>query len=134
MTRIARLGTALLVTLAASCGGDGDPGSPAPAGDLVIGYSQNGPDAGAILFTITGGAVESVSAGNGQSLQVAFSSAVPGATKVLVSGVLHAGDILRFRVPDAALSGNYVARIDQVADDVTFALINPSLHQLTVHR
>lgn len=123
-----RGGVALLVTLAAGCGDGG--GTPSRAGDLTISYFQGGPSAGALLLTITGGEVENVTAANGE--QVSFASPSPGTTRVVVMGNLGTGTLLRIRVPDVSLASRYVVVTDQVADKVTFALIDPVPHTLTI--
>ena len=122
---------ALLLGLALFACGD-DPSPPSPAGDLEVSYFQGGPQAGALLFTISGGVVENITAENGQL--VSFVSPTPGMTRVAVIGDLGTGTLLRVRVPDVSLARNYTVRVDQVADRVTFALINPDPHTLTIAR
>lgn len=130
-----RLGSIGLIMLLASCGG-GDDGGPPPsqAGDLVISYFQGGPEVGAMLLTITGGVVQSVTARSGQTLTVSYATPAPGTTKVIISGAIRTGDILNVRVPDVTLSTGYAVKVDQVADNSTFSLIDPALHTLTIHR
>jgi hypothetical protein len=130
----ARLGSIGLIALLASCGGGEGGPPPSQAGDLVISYFQGGPEIGAMLLTISGGPVESVTARSGQTLTVSFASSAPGTTKVIITGTIRTGDILNVRVPDVTLSTSYVARVDQVADNVTFSLLDPTLHPLTIHR
>jgi hypothetical protein len=131
MSRRARLVLAAfaLAATAACAGGDGGPSNP---GDLLVSYYQGGPEPGALLLTITGGPVEDVSGLGGQ--QVSFSSPFEGTTKVVIAGTLSNGDLLRLRVPDVDQATSYTVRVDQVADKVTFALIDPTDYQLTVHR
>ncbi len=131
LTRLGALG--LLAPLSACGGGKGGP-PPSEAGDLTVSYFQGGPVAGAMLFTITGGEVQNVTVPTGQQLQVSFFSPAAGTTKVIVTGLLGTGDILKIRVPDVTLSTNYVPHVDQVADNLTFSLIDPSVHPLTIHR
>lgn len=134
MIRLRRIGAVGLLVLLAGCGA-GDEGPPPPvAGDLLVTYFQGGPQAGAMLFTITGGTVASVTALSGVSLTVTSSTPMPGTTRVIVLGTLQTGDILTVRVPDVSLASGYVARVNQVADDLTFSLIDPSQHTLTIHR
>ena len=121
---------ALTVVTAAGCGDGGPP--PSPAGDLTISYFQGGPRAGAILFTISGGPVEQVTAENSEL--VSFASPVPGTTRVVVTGDLGTGTLLRVRVPDVSLVASYTIRVDQVADRITFSLIDPGAHTLTIAR
>ena len=135
MTCLARFGSPAILALLAACGGGKDGGPPpSQAGDLIVSYFQGGPAAGAMLFTITGGTVQGVTARSGQQLQVSFASPVAGTTRVIVTGPLSTGDIVTVRVPDVGLSTSYSARVEQVADNVTFSLIDPALHTLTIHR
>ena len=127
--RIRRLGWLALLGIAA-CGSDGP--VPSEAGDLTVSYYQGGPQAGAILLTITGGPVEQVTAEHGE--RVAWSSPSPGVTRVVVTGDLSTGTLLKVRVPDVSRSTEYSVVVDQVADRVTFALINPDPHTLTIAR
>jgi len=117
--------------LALGCGDSGQP--PSGAGDLLVAYHAGNGDAGAMVLTITGGAVESVSAIGAH--QVSFSTPYPTTTRVVVIGVgeLATGDLLRIRVPDVSKVTIYVVRADQVADRTSFALISPSQHTFTVH-
>ena len=119
---------ALFLGLAAACGDSGEP--PSRAGDLTVSYFQGGPGAGALLLTITGGEVQNVTAANGE--QVSFASPSPGTTRVVVLGNLGTGTLLRIRVPDVSLASRYVVATDQVADKVTFSLIDPGRHPLTI--
>jgi len=133
MRRPTRLGSLALVALLAACGGNQGP-PPSQAGDLIVSYFQGGPTAGALLLTISGGPVQSVTARSGQSLQVSFASPAAGTTRVIVTGALSTGDILNVRVPDVSLSSDYTIHVDQVADNLTFSLIDPTTHTLTIHR
>lgn len=130
MSKRARLGFAILAVAAAACGGDGQ--TPSHPGDLLVSYFQAGPEPGAFLLTITGGPVENVTALGGQ--QLSFSSPFAGTTKVVIAGRLTNGDMLRLRVPDVTQATSYTVRVEQVADNVTFALIDPGQYTFTVHR
>jgi hypothetical protein len=125
-----RLRYTLTVLAGLGCGEASLP--PSNAGDLTIDYFQGGPVAGALLFTISGGPVEDITAEHGQ--QVSFASPAPGTTRVVVLGDIGTGILLRVRVPDVSLAASYSVRMDQVADRVTFALINPDPHTLTIAR
>ncbi|HEV8455916.1 MAG TPA: hypothetical protein VGQ69_13935 [Gemmatimonadales bacterium] len=130
MSKPARLGLLTLGLAIAACGGESQ--NPTPSGDLLVNYFQSGPEAGAVLLTITGGPVDNVTALGGQ--QVSFASPFTGTTKLVVAGTLSNGDILRLRVPDTSKFADYTVRIEQVADKNTFALIDPSSYTFTVHR
>ena len=134
MTRIRRMLGAATLALLASCGGGSDGGGPPGpvAGDLTVSYVQGSPEAGALLITISGGPVLSVTALGGQ--QLSYASPYAGTTRIIVAGTLATGDLFKIHVPDIAVSTSYVPRIDQVADKVTFALIDPASYHLTIHK
>ena len=119
---------ALFALFALSCGGE----SPSNAGILQVSYFQGDAEAGALLISITGGPVDSVSATGGQ--QISFAQPTAGVTRVVIAGSLANGDILRLYVPDVTQVTQYHAHADQVADKTTFALLNASSYTLTVHR
>ena len=123
-------GLALWLVAAPGCGDGGPP--PSRAGDLTVSYFQGGPRAGAILLTISGGPVERVTAENAEL--VSFASPAPGTTRVVVTGDLGTGSLLLVRVPDVSQASSYRVRVDQVADRVTFSLIDPGAHTLTIAR
>ena len=119
--------------LAAILAGCGDtPQGPSGEGDLLVAYHAGNPDAGALVLTISGGPVESVTGLGSQ--QVSFSSPQPGTTRVVVIGEAQSGDLLRLRVPDVSGVAGYTVRADQVADKTTYALIDPARHTFSVHR
>jgi hypothetical protein len=120
---------AAAIGLLAACGKGAEPSR---AGVLTVALVEATNDAGALLLTISGGTVESVSAAGGQ--QVSYSTPAAGTTRVVVLGTLQTGDLLRIQVPDTSRVADYTARIDQVADKVTFALLDPSGYSLSVHR
>lgn len=131
MTTRARLGAAAFVALLVACGDGGQP--PSHAGDLLVSYTPvGGPQAGAIILTISGGEVQNVTPINGQL--VSFAAIAPGTTRVIVTTPLTTGDLLRIRVPDVTQSTHYTAVSVQVADKVTYALLGPSDHTFVVHR
>jgi hypothetical protein len=120
---------AAAIGLLAACG---EGAEPSRAGVLTVALVEATNDAGALLLTISGGTVESVSAAGGQ--QVSYSTPAAGTTRVVVLGTLQTGDLLKIQVPDTSRVADYTARIDQVADKVTFALLDPSAYSLSVHR
>jgi hypothetical protein len=130
VNRRIRLGLATLALAVAACGGESQ--VPTNSGDLFVSYFQSGPQAGAFLLTITGGTVDNVTAMGGH--QVSFNSPFAGTTKVVVAGTLTTGELLRLRVPDVTKVADYTVQIEQVADNTTFALIDPSGYSFTVHR
>lgn len=118
-----------LLVLSGACGDSNQ--NPSGAGDLFVSYSGTG-EAGAILLTISGGPVESTTAVGTQ--QVAATSPYPNTTRVVVLGEIGNGDLLKIRVPDVSQVTHYSVRADQVADQTSFALIDPSRHSFSVHK
>jgi hypothetical protein len=101
---------------------------------LVVSYSGGGSEVGAILLTITGGAVQSVTAVSGQPVQVSYAAPVPGTTRVIMTGSFHAGDLLKIRVADVTFFASYSVHTDQAADNLTFSLLDPTNYTFIVHR
>ena len=130
LTALCRRGAAALL-LAAACGGD-DFSRPSGEGELLASYDQVGATAGALLLSITGGPVDSVRAVNPATELVEFASPYPGTTLVVVTGELGTGALLRLRVPDVSQASRYSVEILEVADKVTFSLIERSNHHLTI--
>lgn len=118
----------VLTVLTLSCSGD----APSNAGILQLTYFQGGPEAGALLITVTGGPVDSVSAVGGQ--KVSFATPTAGVTRMVIAGTLANGDVLKLHVPDVTQVTQYHAHVDQVADKTTFALLNAASYTLTVHK
>src|SRR5215210_4422172 len=95
--------------LLAACSG----GATAPIGEtLNLELSSPSGDDGAVLFTITGGPVQSID-GSGY---VIF-SARPDANRVrvIMTGRLSPGIIARIRIPDRDQASRYSVTIDQVS-------------------
>ena len=124
------LGFSALAALALASCGAAEGGAASQRRDQLVSNIKAGPEARAILLTITGGPVEQVTALGGQ--QVSFASPFSGTTKVVITGNLANGDLLRIRVPDVTLV--YQAHAEQAADKVTFALQEATEYQFTVHR
>jgi hypothetical protein len=120
------------LVLGSGCGGNG--GTPPGArGDLTVSFVESGSDLGAVLLTVTGGEVETVTSIPG-GVVVHFATPSPGVTRIVVSGALVPGDLLRLRVPEVNAVNAYAIRIDQSAHAETFALLDPALSSFSIHR
>jgi hypothetical protein len=119
------LAVTLAVVGAGSCGDGVGP----VAGVLTVSLAtpNSGAD-GAILLTVSGPGVTSVSAEPG--LRV-FSSTLGATNPFAVTGSLQNGVILRIGVPDTRRAGQYVATIQNVAAN-DYSLRGPSGYTLTV--
>lgn len=130
MTRSRRwLGLGLGLLLATACGGK-TPTAPV-SGDFTLSFSSGPSNDGALLLLITG-PVTSVHALSGYQL----SSAAAGTnrTRIVLTGNLLAGDILKISVPDTSALASYAAQVEAAADRTTYALAEPSLYTATLRK
>ena len=118
-------------TVTAACGGEKPPVGPV-AGDLILAYGSPNTADGAVLILVTGGPISSVTPIGGY--QVAFAPAGVNATRLVVTGNLVTGDVVRLRVPDVSASGNYSGRVEAAADRNTFALSDPGFYTTGIRR
>ena len=118
----------MIITLAVAglaggfgCGGGTEPTQPTAGPlDLVLSTPNNGD--GAILLTVSGGAIDSVSAAVGYTIYPARASGT--SFRVVVTGAITNGTIARVHVPNTALAGSYTVTISDVAEAGTYALRN----------
>jgi len=129
--RQATLLLALGVSGTLACGDKNGPSGPV-AGDLTVSYSSPSVSDGALLLLIQGGPVASVRAAGSQ--QVASASAGVNLQRVVVTGDLTSGDILRIAVPDVAAVASYAVQVEAAADRTTFSLNDPVSYRATVRR
>ena len=110
----------VLVLLAAvGCGG-GDGGTVGPtAGVFKVVLTTPNADDGALLLTVAGGPVTAVE----PAAQYQVLTAQPDSltTRVLVTGNIAAGEVLRLQVPDTRRLSAYRASLAQAASRATFA-------------
>jgi hypothetical protein len=116
-----RLLPVLLLPLVVACGDGGptDPGGPVP-GVLKVALTTPNADDGALLFTISGGRVSAVDAAS-SAYQVYTAQPDTNTTRVLVTGDIGAGEVVRIHVADTRSSASYHATIAQAASRTTFA-------------
>lgn len=127
--------TAFAMLVFAGCdsgGGITEPGtgnSARGALDLVL-STPNGDDGG-LLFSVSGGVVDSVTAA-GHALQTAR---VGGSVKVLAVGALSNGaTVARIWVPDVSKVSEYAVAIQQVASRGSFTQRDPQPYRISVVR
>jgi len=111
-----RLRVVVLTLLIASTFTCGDSTTPMPAlitgpGWLPLQLETSATDAGGVLVTIRGGAVDSVRS----AVHDVFSKRVGPLMKVAIIGDLTAGVIAEIFVPDTERASNYSASVDQAA-------------------
>jgi len=86
-------------------------------------------DDGAVLFTITGGPVESVDAVSGIVHSVQIDA---NALRVVITGNLSAGAIARVRIADLTQASRYSAAVNQVAARSTYVQRDPGQYSITL--
>jgi hypothetical protein len=112
MRRLRAVVLALLIASTFTCG-DSTTSMPALTGPgwLPLQLQTSATDAGGVLVTIRGGAVDSVRS----AIHDVFSKRVGPLTKVAVAGNLASGVIAEIFVPDTQRASNYSASVDQAA-------------------
>ena len=118
--RKASLGLAAALAVLVACGGDGptDPSAPSP-GLLKIVLTTPNVDDGALLLTVSGGVVSTVdAAAPGYQLYTARPDSMT--LRVLITGDIAAGPVIRIHVADTHKANAYHANIAQVASRSTF--------------
>lgn len=86
-------------------------------------------DDGAVLFTLTGGPVDSLEVANaGYALY--SSRPDPNTLRVIVTGGLAAGPIARIYIADESRIPQYSATIEQIAARTTYTQRDPSGYSL----
>jgi hypothetical protein len=126
---------AALASLAilSGCGSDsGTPTTPTPvAGALTATLATPNSNDGALLFTVSGGRVDSVTAGDARLVSTALGAA--GATSALVMGTLANGSVVaRVWVPDVSAASQYSVSIGQVAARKTYVLQSLTGYRITL--
>jgi hypothetical protein len=130
MKRVAMLSRGWLVVVTGApgllIGCSGQPSAPVAA-TLQVSLSTPFNDDGALLFTVTGGRVDSVDA-PGYTL---YSSRTDPATlQVIVTGNLSPGIVAHVHIPDERVALQYSASISQVAARETYIERDPASYRL----
>jgi hypothetical protein len=118
----------LALTAGLVCGCASDAAGPVGA-TLEVSFATSATDDGAVLFTVSGGPVDSVEA-PGYRLYTAEPTS--GGLRVVVAGDLRAGTIARIHIADAGKLSLYTATIDQVAARGSYAQRDPVSYSLEV--
>ena len=119
------LGAAVGLSILPSCA---EPAGPTE-GTLHVTLATPASDDGAVLFTLSGGPVDSVEA-VGYSI---YSARIDDNTvRVIVIGTLASGPVARIRIPDHRRISGYSAIVNQVAARTTYQQRDPSGYSLTV--
>lgn len=130
MMQVATLSRCRLVLVAAALGTltgcSGQPSAPVAA-TLQVSLSTPFADDGALLFTVTGGRVDSVDA-PGYSLYT--SQTGPATLQVILTGNLSPGIVAQVHIPDERVASQYSASISQVAARETYIERDPAAYHL----
>jgi hypothetical protein len=112
------LGTVFVLLAVCGCGGDGPMETPMP-GPLNLRLTTPNGDDGAILFDVTGGAIDSIAR---EGFRVVASAPGTSPRRAIINGNLAAGTVARIWVRDVNKVGSYSATIREVAARGTYAL------------
>jgi hypothetical protein len=124
----ARLIGPIAVVAGLVCACSSESAGPLPA-ILEVSFATSASDDGAVLFTVSGGPVDSVEA-PGYRLYTAETS--PTSMRVVVAGELRDGIIARIHIADANRLPQYSATIDQVAARGSYVQRDPVSYSLVV--
>jgi hypothetical protein len=128
---VRRLGhAAFTVTLLAGLVGCSHDNIGPTAGTLNVTLTSPNTDDGAVLFTISGGPVDSLTA-PGQ--QVYTSRLDSNTLRVILIGQLEAGTVAQMYLPDVRLASNYSATVNQAAARTSYAQRNPAAYSVNFH-
>jgi hypothetical protein len=105
-----------------------EPAAPTP-GILNVALSTPNSDDGAVLFTVSGGPVDTLES---TGFAVYSARVDPGTLRVIVIGNLASGPIVRIRIPDDGQSSGYTAALDQVSVRATHAQRDPAAYTLSL--
>ena len=130
MRKVATLSRYWLVEVAAALGMltgcSGQPSAPVAA-TLQVSLSTPFNDDGALLFTVTGGRVDSVDA-PGYTLYT--SQTDPATLQVILTGNLSPGIVAHVHIPDERVASQYSASINQVAARETYVARDPASYHV----
>jgi hypothetical protein len=118
----------LLLLLGSVAGCSHEPNGPT-AGTLNVSLSSPNGDDGAVLFTVSGGPVDSVAAGGHQVYSARLD---PNTLRVVVIGDLASGDLATIYIADTRLASGYTATVNQVAARATYAQRDAASYSLSL--
>lgn len=134
MKQVATLSRSWLVVVVGALGMlngcSGQPSAPVAA-TLQVSLSTPFNDDGAVLFTVTGGRVDSVDAA-GYTLYTSRTD--PATLQVILTGDLSPGIVAHVHIPDERGASQYSATISQVAARETYIERDPASYRLELTR
>jgi hypothetical protein len=120
------LALGLGLSLLSSC--SSEPTAPTQ-GTLNLSLVTPNSDDGAVLFTISGGPVDTVEA---VGFPVYSARVDANTLRIIVTGELGSGPVARIRIADGRQLSRYTATINQVAVRATYLQRDPSSYSLTL--
>jgi hypothetical protein len=120
----------VIAALALGAGCKKEPAGP-EAGVLTVSFSSPTDTDGALLLLVTG-PVTSIQVLGGY--QMSQAPAGGNATRVVLTGALISGDILKLSVPDVSTASSYTVAVEAAADRNTFALTDENQYTATVRK
>ena len=90
------------------------------AGSLLVSFVTPSVDDGAVRLTLHGGRMGAITAASPE-YQVFISRPDSNTARVIVTGPITAGPLVRIAVADAGLAASYGATVNEAAERTTFA-------------
>jgi hypothetical protein len=119
----------LILGILSAVGGCSDDTSGPTATTLNVSLASPRSDDGAVLFTLSGGPVDSVTTGGHQ----VYSARVDANTlRVVVMGDLGSGTLATIYIADTRLASGYSATVNQVAARGSYAQRDPASYSLSL--
>jgi hypothetical protein len=113
---------------ATACGGGSDLSAPL-SGPLDLAIRTPSDDVGIVLVEVTGGTVDSVTA---LSYRTKASSVGTAPLRIVVSGALRDGKLVRIWVPDRTRASDYSATVVEAAARTTYLLQDVADYRIDV--
>ena len=126
--RASLLAVLVAAVVGTACGGgDGGPVKPV-AGELVVRLTSPNATDGALIVRVVGPVTAVTPVG-----AYAISQVTQGTiTRVIVTGDIVSGDLLRVKVPDVNQVLSYLANVEQAASRIDYALFSVSNYSLAI--
>ena len=132
MRRPLRILAAAALSAIAACQMDDKITGPDPArgpGALEVQLATPNADDGALLLTLSGGPVDSVTSG---TFEVAALETAAGAYRVLIRGPIHGGAVARLWVPERGDRSAYVVSVTEAVGRTSYARQDVAGYVVTV--
>lgn len=127
MTR--RRAVLLGLALVMACGGEKGVGP--VAGELTLSLTTPHLTDGAVMLKVAGPIDEVIPVG---AYRVEAAPVAGGFMRIIVTGTITNGPLVRLRVPDVNAAATYLAIVEQAAHRQTFALLSTTEYQVAVAR